>query len=132
MISRNAEITLPQQIISEIVRTRTDHEIGVMLDGEVGGRIGMITGRDLMDRALVDGLGGDARVRDVMTLGVKYCLDEDIDDVVRDMCEVQVFPLPSIDRNRRLTGVISIRRRRACRSGYRWRGKSGRSVTIAS
>jgi len=64
--------------------------------------------------ALADGMGGDA--------DVKYCLDADIDDGVRDMCEVQVLPLPGVDRNKRLTGVISIRRRRSCRRGHGWRG----------
>ncbi len=64
--------------------------------------------------ALADGLDGDA--------DVKYCLDEDIDDGAREMCEVQVLPLPGINRDKRLTGVISVRRRRTCRRGYRWGG----------
>ena len=42
----------------------------------------------------------------------KYCLDEDSNDGVRGTCEVQVLPLPGVNRNMRLTGVISIRRRR--------------------
>jgi rare lipoprotein A len=58
--------------------------------------------------ALANGLGGDT--------DVDYCLDETIADGVRGICEVQVLPLPG--RNKRLTGVISISRRR--RSG--WRG----------
>ena len=58
--------------------------------------------------ALAKGLGGDT--------DVDYCLEENSDDGVRGMCEVQVLPLPG--RNKRLTGVISISRRR--RSG--WRG----------
>ncbi|MCA1409198.1 hypothetical protein I6F26_31420 [Ensifer sp. IC3342] len=92
-----------------------------MLDGEVRRRIGTITGRDPVE-ALADGRGGDAKVRDVMRADVKYCVEEDSDDGVRDTCEVQVFPLPGVNRNKRLTGVISIRRRRSCLSGYRWRG----------
>ncbi|CAN7767331.1 hypothetical protein ASD00_33440 [Ensifer sp. Root31] len=59
--------------------------------------------------AWANGLGGDA--------DVKYCLDEDIDDGARDMCEIQVVPMPgAADRDKRLTGVISIRRRRSCGS----------------
>jgi rare lipoprotein A len=51
----------------------------------------------------------------------KYCLDEDSDGGVRDTCEVQVLPLPGVNRNMRLTGVLPIRRRRSRLSGYRWR-----------
>jgi rare lipoprotein A len=58
--------------------------------------------------AWANGLGGDT--------DVDYCLEENSDDGVRGVCEVQVLPLPG--RNKRLTGVISISRRR--RSG--WRG----------
>lgn len=71
--------------------------------------IGYITFERQHEYALADGLGGDA--------DVKYCLNEDIDDGVRNMCEVQVLPLSAVNRNKRLTGVISIRRRRSCRSG---------------
>ncbi|MCV9965852.1 septal ring lytic transglycosylase RlpA family protein [Pararhizobium sp. BT-229] len=72
--------------------------------------IGRVTFERPSEYALADGLGGDANV--------KYCLDEDIDDGARDTCEVQVLPLPGVNHNRRLAGVISIRRRRSCRSGY--------------
>lgn len=76
--------------------------------------IGHITFERPSEYALADGLGGDA--------DVKYCLYEDIDDGVRNMCKVQVLPLSAVNRNKRLTGVISIRRRRSCRGGYRRRG----------
>ncbi|MDK1373436.1 MULTISPECIES: septal ring lytic transglycosylase RlpA family protein [unclassified Sinorhizobium] len=74
-----------------------DQDAGFM--SEARRRIGMVT-------------AGDATVRDVVTLDVNYCLDQGSDDAVRDMCELQVLPLPGVDRNRRLTGVFSIRRRR--------------------
>ncbi|MCA1407311.1 septal ring lytic transglycosylase RlpA family protein [Ensifer sp. IC3342] len=82
-----------------------DQEIGFM--SEVHRRVGMIT--------------AEATVRDVVTPDVKYCLGEESDDGVRDTCELQVLPLPGVDRNKRLTGA-TIRRRRSCQSGYRWRG----------
>ena len=63
---------MPPEIIAAIARTRADHETDFMPEGEVRRRIGMITGRDLMGRALADRPGGDA--------DVKYCLDEGIDD----------------------------------------------------
>ncbi|WP_376743105.1 septal ring lytic transglycosylase RlpA family protein [Ensifer canadensis] len=67
--------------------------------------IGHVTFERPSEYAWAGGLGGDA--------DVKYCLDKDIDFGARDMCEIQVIPLPSWDRDRRLIGVISIRRRRS-------------------
>ncbi|MGF6175058.1 septal ring lytic transglycosylase RlpA family protein [Ensifer sp. 4252] len=109
-MSRNAKIA------------HQDHAIGSMPDNEVRRRIGMATGRDLVGRALADGLGGVAMVRDVTTLDVKYCLHEDSNDGARDICAVQVLPLPGVNRSQRLAGVISVRRRRANQSDCCWRG----------
>ncbi|WP_331374825.1 septal ring lytic transglycosylase RlpA family protein [Sinorhizobium chiapasense] len=84
-----------------------DQNFGFMPEGEVRRRNGMIT-------------GGDAAVRDVVTPDVKYCLEEQSDDGVSDMCALPVLPLPGVDRGRRLIGVVW--RRRACLGGYRLRG----------
>ena len=44
-----------------------------------------------------------------MTRDVKYCFeDEDVDDVARNMGQVQVRRLPVVNRDKRLTGVISL------------------------
>lgn len=72
---------------------------------------GHITFERPPEYALAGGLGGNA--------DVKYCLDEDIDDGARGMCEGQVLPLPGVNGNKRLTGMISMARRRTCRRGFR-------------
>ncbi|WVT75713.1 septal ring lytic transglycosylase RlpA family protein (plasmid) [Sinorhizobium chiapasense] len=70
---------------------------------------------------------GAARVRDVVTFDVKYCLDkEESSHAVRDKCGV--LPLPAGNRNERLVGVIS---RKHPLSGYRWRGKPSCSRSAA-
>ncbi len=76
--------------------------------------IGQLTLERQSKYALTDDPGGNA--------AANHCLDEGFDDGLRDMCEVQVLPLPGVDRSKRLTGVISIRRRRTCRRGHGWRG----------
>jgi rare lipoprotein A len=76
--------------------------------------IGHTTFERPSEYAFVNGPGGDS--------GVKYCMDKDIDDDARNACEVQVLPLPGVNPNKRVTGVILVKRRRSCRSGYRRRG----------
>ncbi|WDZ81905.1 septal ring lytic transglycosylase RlpA family protein (plasmid) [Ensifer adhaerens] len=61
-------------------------------------------------------------IRSLTGFGVKYCLDEDGDDGLRDMCGVQVLPLAAGSGTKRLTGIFSIRRRRSCQRDGRWWG----------
>ena len=60
-------------------------------------------------RAVAQGKGPDARVREAMTADVKYCFeDEDLDDVVRSMGEQKVRRLPVMSRDQRLVGIVSL------------------------
>jgi CBS domain-containing protein len=44
-----------------------------------------------------------------MTPDVKYCFDdEDLEDVARNMAEIQVRRLPVMSRDKRLVGIISV------------------------
>ena len=53
--------------------------------------------------------GPKAKVRDVMTLDVKYCFeDQEIDEVTRNMADVQVGRLPVLNRDKRLVGILSL------------------------
>ncbi|TWB42772.1 CBS domain-containing protein [Rhizobium sp. ERR 922] len=109
IMSRGVHIANPQQTIGEIARQMADEEIGFMPVGENDQLVGTITDRDMVVRGLADGLGGDAKVREVMNRDVKYCFeDEDVDDVTRNMGQVQVRRLPVVNREKRLTGVISL------------------------
>ena len=55
------------------------------------------------------GLGPKAAVREVMTNDVKYCFaDQELDDVVRNMGEIQVRRLPVVNRDKRLVGILSL------------------------
>ncbi|MHC2361756.1 septal ring lytic transglycosylase RlpA family protein [Rhizobium leguminosarum] len=52
----------------------------------------------------------------------KHCLNEDSDDRERGSCEVQALTLPGVNRNVRLTVVVSVKRRRPRLRGHRRRG----------
>ncbi|WJR66094.1 CBS domain-containing protein [Neorhizobium sp. CSC1952] len=109
IMSRDVQIANPQQTIAEIARKMADQEIGFMPVGDGDRLVGAITDRDMVVRGLADGLAGDAKVREVMTRDVKYCFeDDDVDDVARNMGQVQVRRLPVVNRDKRLTGVISL------------------------
>ncbi|WP_105383929.1 CBS domain-containing protein [Neorhizobium alkalisoli] len=109
IMSRDVKIASPQHTIAEVAKLMADEQIGFMPVGEGDRLVGTITDRDLVVRGLADGLGGDAKVREVMTQDVKYCFeDEDIDDVAQNMGRVQVRRLPVVNRDKRLTGIVSL------------------------
>jgi CBS domain-containing protein len=71
--------------------------------------VGMITDRDIAVRGVAEGKGPDARIREVMSGEVKYCFeDEEVDDVLRNMGEIQVRRLPVVNRDKRLVGIVSL------------------------
>ncbi len=71
--------------------------------------VGVVTDRDIAIRAVAEGKGPDAKVREVMTPDVKYCFeDDDVDQVTRNMADNQVRRLPVLDRDKRLVGIVSL------------------------
>jgi CBS domain-containing protein len=69
----------------------------------------MITDRDIAIRGIAKGKGPEAKVRDVMTEEVKYCFDDqDVNEIARNMAEIQVRRLPVVNRSKRLVGIISL------------------------
>ncbi|OHV82298.1 CBS domain-containing protein [Rhizobium sp. LCM 4573] len=109
IMSRDVQIANPQQTIAEIARIMADREIGFLPVGEDDRLVGTITDRDIVIRAVADGLGGETKVREVMSRDVKYCFeDEDVDEVAHNMGDIQVRRLPVVSQEKRLTGVVSI------------------------
>jgi CBS domain-containing protein len=69
----------------------------------------MITDRDIAIRGVATGKAPDTPIRDVMTDDVKYCFDdEEVDDVARNMADIQVRRLPVVNREKRLVGIIAL------------------------
>ncbi|KIF82515.1 CBS domain-containing protein [Noviherbaspirillum autotrophicum] len=108
-MTRDVRIANPDESIIEAAKMMADCDCGVLPVGENDRLVGMITDRDIVVRALAQGKPGDTRIRDVMSSDVKYCLEEDdVDDVARNMSDLQIRRLPVLDKNKRLTGIVSL------------------------
>jgi CBS domain-containing protein len=69
----------------------------------------MITDRDIAVRAVACGKPPDTRVREVMTDDIKYCFDDqEVEEVARNMGDIQVRRLPVMNREKRLVGIVSL------------------------
>jgi CBS domain-containing protein len=109
VMTREILVANPEQTVQQAAQMMADIDAGVLPVGENDRLIGMITDRDIAIRCVAKGNGPDAKIRDVMSHDVKYCfLDQDIDEVTRNMAEIQVRRLPVVDRDKRLVGIVSL------------------------
>lgn len=108
-MTRNPRIASPDDSIREVARTMAEVDTGALPVGQDDRLVGMVTDRDIAVRAVAQGKSPDTPVREVMTPDVKYCFeDEDVDQVARNMGDVQVHRLPVVNRDKRLVGILSL------------------------
>ena len=108
-MTREFRIVDPGETVQGAAQAMADIDAGFLPVGEHDRLIGIVTDRDIAIRAVATGRSPSARVRDVMSLEVRYCFeDEDVDTVLDNMADLQLRRLPVLDRDKRLVGVISI------------------------
>lgn len=108
-MTRDVRVANAEETIEQAARLMAGLDAGALPVGEDNRLVGMITDRDIAVRAIAKGKGPQTKVRDVMTSDVKYCFaDQEIDDVTRNMGEIQVRRLPVVDRDKQLVGILSL------------------------
>jgi CBS domain-containing protein len=108
-MTRDVRVSSPDETIRKAAKTMAKLDAGVLPVGENDQLIGMITDRDIAIRGIAEGKGPKAKVRDVMTNDVKYCFeDQELEEVTRNMADIQVRRLPVLNRDKRLVGILSL------------------------
>jgi CBS domain-containing protein len=108
-MTRDVRVASPDETIRKAAQTMASLDAGVLPVGENDHLVGMITDRDIAIRGIAKGKGPNAKVRDVMTEDVKYCFDDqEIEEVTRNMADIQVRRLPVLNREKRLVGILSL------------------------
>jgi CBS domain-containing protein len=128
-MTRGVYIADPEETIQEAAMAMAGIDTGVLPVGNDDRLVGMITDRDIAIRGVAEGKGPTTKVRDVMTTEIKYCFDdEDVEDVARNMGDIQVRRLPVVDRSKRLIGMLSLADIAVAASG----GKAGEALAMIS
>ena len=108
-MSTDVRIASPSETIRDAAKAMKELDAGILPVGENDRLVGMITDRDIAVRAVAAGHGPDTTIGEVMSQEVLYCYDdESLDDVARQMRELQVRRMPVLNRDKRLVGIISI------------------------
>ena len=109
MMTRDVQITSPDQSIREAARSMAELGCGALPVAQGDRLVGMITDRDIAVRAVANGLSVDTPVRDVMSSEVMYCYeDQSVEEIARNMHDIQVRRLPVVTREKRLVGIVSL------------------------
>ena len=108
-MTREVRLARPDQSIREVAQLMSELDIGAVPVEDNDRLVGMITDRDIAVRAIAEGRGPDTKVSEVMTRDIKYCFDDQsIDEVTRNMGDLQVRRLPVVNRDKRLVGILSL------------------------
>jgi CBS domain-containing protein len=109
IMSSEIAIARPQHSLQQAAYVMRELDTGFLPVGDNDRLVGIVTDRDIAVRGTADGMSPNATVGEVMSEDVKYCYeDDDIEEVARNMADIQVRRLPVVDRNKRLVGVLSL------------------------
>lgn len=108
-MSSAVHIAAPGDTIQQVAATMKVIDAGSLPIGENDRLVGMITDRDIVCRAVAEGLGAHTPVERIMSRDLLYCFeDEDVVDVIEQMSDHKVRRLPVINRDNRLVGIVSL------------------------
>jgi len=109
MTREKIHLASPNQTIADAAALMAQADVGSLPVGDNDRLIGMITDRDIVVRAVAQGLGSDTPVRAVMTEQIKYCYDDqDVSEVAQNMADLGVRRLPVVNREKRLIGFVAL------------------------
>jgi CBS domain-containing protein len=109
VMTKEISLINPDQTLRDAALMMSEEDVGALPVAEKDRLVGMITDRDIAIRGVAEGMGSDAKVRQVMTEQVKYCFeDEDLGHVSKNMASLQMRRLPVMNRDKRLVGIVSL------------------------
>ncbi len=111
IMTRGAQCTHPSATLQQAARMMRDLDVGPLpVCGENDRLVGMITDRDIVVRAIAEGLDPKtAQVREVMSPDILYCFeDQSVGEAAQLMKDWQVRRLVVLNSDKRLVGIISL------------------------
>jgi CBS domain-containing protein len=111
VMTPEVECASPSTSIQEAARKMRDLDVGPLpVCGDNDRLVGMLTDRDIVIRAIAEGLDPKTtRIQDMMTPDVIYCFeDQGLEEAAQLMKESQVRRLVVLNRDKQLVGIVSL------------------------
>ncbi|MDI1240087.1 MAG: CBS domain-containing protein [Polaromonas sp.] len=109
VMTRNVRTLTPSDTVAAAAKAMDELNVGVIPVCEGDKLLGVVTDRDIVVRAVAQGLDGNTPLSKVMSRDVRTAREtDDLDTVLADMASSQIRRLPVLDGAERLIGIVSI------------------------
>lgn len=109
VMSKNVVCLSPDASLRDIAIKMKGLDCGAIPVCENDRLVGMVTDRDIVMKAVAEGLGPDAKAREVMSSPVVWCYEsQEVGEAARLMEVRQIRRLLVLDDNKRLVGIVSL------------------------
>jgi len=111
MMTRGVACVRPDETLRSAAGKMRDLNVGSMpVCGDEDKLVGMLTDRDVVVRAVAEGLDPNARrVCDAMSEGIVYCFeDQAVEEAAWKMREHQIRRLVVLDRDKHMVGIVTL------------------------
>lgn len=100
----------PHTTLQKAAEEMSKHDCGSIPVGDGERLLGFVTDRDITLRAVAQGWDPThTELKDIMTKPIRYCFeDDDLTKAIDSMTQNHIRRLVVLNKNKRLTGVISI------------------------
>ena len=109
VMNTDVQTISPEATIEEAAQQMRDGDFGVLPVGETEDLMGIITDRDIVVRAIAEGMGVNTRVKDAMSDEI-ICVNEtdSVGAAAQLMSDYQIRRLPVVDNENQLVGIVSL------------------------
>jgi len=110
VMSKKPEYLAPDSTLQKAAEEMFRQDFGIIPIGENDRLVGMVSDRDIALRAVAKGKDPKSTsVKEVMSKKVLYCFeDDDIASAVNNMCKQQIRRLVVLNKDKRMTGMLSV------------------------
>ena len=109
VMTRNVRTMASTDTVASAAKAMDELDVGVIPVCEGDKLLGVVTDRDIVVRAVAQGLDGDTPLSKVMSTDVRTAREsDDLDTVLAEMATSQIRRLPVLDASDGLVGIISI------------------------
>lgn len=110
VMTKKPEFLPPDASLQEAADIMRDSDFGFVPVGENDRLIGTVTDRDIVIRGVAAGKDPTkTKLRDIMSPDVAYCFEDDsLEKVAKQMEDLQIRRLIVLNKDKRMTGVISL------------------------
>jgi len=109
IMTPNPQSIGPDDTLAQAAAKMKELNVGILPVCKNDRMVGILTDRDIVIRAVANGMDPDASVRTVMSRLVSFCFEDQDQEVAASMMETnRIRRLPVLDHDENLVGIISL------------------------